>query len=236
MVKGLYKYRLKEEEGGGKRYKSRLVVKGFEQKKGIDFDEIFSPIVKIISIRTIMSLVATQDLYLEQVDVKTSFLHGDLEEEIYVSQPQGHEVKGKDKLVCRLKKSLYGLIQAPRQWYLKFDSFMINHGFHKCNSDNCVYTKKLENGGTIILLFYVDDILITSANMHDIQELKGELSKSFSMKDLRVAKHILGLKVLRNRKKRTLVLSQEDYIERILERFGMKMQSLFPRPWLATFG
>lgn len=108
-------YRLKEEDGGKKRYKARLLVKGFVQKKGIYFDEILSPIVKMTSIRTVLSLVATDDLYLEQLDVKIKFLHGDLEEEIYMHQPEGHEVKGKENLVCRLKKSLYGLKQAPRQ-------------------------------------------------------------------------------------------------------------------------
>ena len=85
------------------------MVKGFAQKKGIDFDEIFSPVVKMASIRIILSLVAAEDLHLEQLDVKTTFLHGDLEEEIYMQQPQEYEIKGKDKLVCRLKKSLYGL-------------------------------------------------------------------------------------------------------------------------------
>jgi hypothetical protein len=97
-----------------KQYKDRLVVKGFAENKGIDFNEIFSPVVKMTSIRTILSLVAVEDLNLEQLDVKTTFLHGDLEEEIYMQQPQGYEVKGKENLVCRLKKSLYGLKQAPR--------------------------------------------------------------------------------------------------------------------------
>ena len=100
---------MKEEDGGKKRYKARLVVKGFAQKKGINFDEIFSPIVKMTSIITNLSIVAVEDLHLEQLDVKTAFLHGDLEEEIYMQQPQGYEFKGKDKLVCRLKKSVYGL-------------------------------------------------------------------------------------------------------------------------------
>ena len=120
-------YRLNEEHGENKKYKARLVVKGFAQKKGINFDEIFSPVVKMTSIRTILSLVAADDLHLEQLDVKTAFLHGDLEE-IYMQQPEGYEVKGKENLVCRLRKSLYGLKQAPLQWYLKFDSFMAEQG------------------------------------------------------------------------------------------------------------
>jgi hypothetical protein len=104
---------LKEEDGGKKWYKARLVVKGFAHKKGIDFDEIFSHVVKMTSVRNILSRVAIEDLNLEQLDVKTTFLHGDLEEEIYMQQPQGYEVKGKDNLVCGLKKSLYGLKKAP---------------------------------------------------------------------------------------------------------------------------
>ena len=111
------------------RHKARLVVKGFAQRKGIDFDEIFSHVVKITSIKTNLSLVAVEDFHLEQLDVKTAFLHGDLEEEIYMQQPQGYEVKGKENLACRLKKSLYGLKQAPRKWYLKFDKFMIEQGY-----------------------------------------------------------------------------------------------------------
>ena len=105
-------YKLKEEDGGKQRYKARLVVKRFAQKKGINFDEIFSPIVKMTSIRTILSLLAAEDLHLEQLDVKTSFLHGYLEEDIYMEQPEGYQVKGKEKLVCRLKKSLYEIGRA----------------------------------------------------------------------------------------------------------------------------
>ena len=134
-------------------------------EKGIDFDEIIYPVVKMTLVRTILSLVATEDLHLEQLDVKTTFLHGDLEEEIYMQQPQGYEVKGKEKLVCRLKKSLYGLKQAPRQWYLKFDKFMSEQGYTRCHSDHCVYLKKQNDGSYIILLLYVDDMLVAGSNM-----------------------------------------------------------------------
>ena len=99
-------------------------MKGFGQKKGIDFNEIFSPVVKMNSIRVVLSLAASMDLEIEQLDVKTAFLHGDLEEEIYMQQPEGFKVKSKEDLVCKLKKSLYGLKQAPRQWYKRFDVFM----------------------------------------------------------------------------------------------------------------
>jgi hypothetical protein len=160
-------------------------------------------------------------LHPEQLDVKTTFLHGDLEEEIYMQQPKGYEVKGKDNLVCRLKKSLYGLKQAPRQWYLKFDRFMIEHGYSRCHSNYCVYFKKLENGSFIILLLYVDDMPVAGSNMQDINVLKKKLDNSFVMKDLGAAKKILGMRITRDRKNHKLTLSQGEYTEKVLERFRM---------------
>uniref|UniRef100_A0ACD5YJF3 Uncharacterized protein n=1 Tax=Avena sativa TaxID=4498 RepID=A0ACD5YJF3_AVESA len=113
------------------RYKARLVAKGFSQIPGIDYNDVFSPVVKHSSIRTFFSIVAMRDLELEQLDVKTAFLHGELDEEIYMDQPEGFIVPGKEDFVCKLKKSLYGLKQSPRQWYKRFDSFMISHGFER---------------------------------------------------------------------------------------------------------
>ena len=110
-------YRIKNEHDGSKRYKARLVVKGFQQKEGIDFIEIFSPVMKMSTIRLVLGMVAAENLHLEQLDVKTAFLHGNLEEDLYMIQPEGFIVQGQENLVCKLRKSLYGLKQAPRQWY-----------------------------------------------------------------------------------------------------------------------
>ena len=107
-----------------------------------------------------LSIAANMDLEVEQLDVKTVFLHGDLEEEIYMHQPEGFMEKGKENLVCRLRKSLYGLKQAPRQWYRKFESFMTDNGYHKTQADHFVFVKKFEGGDCLILLLYVDDMLI----------------------------------------------------------------------------
>jgi hypothetical protein len=213
---------LKEEDGGEKWYMARLVVKGFAQKKGIYFDKIFSPIVKMTSIRNILSHVAIEYLHLEQLDVKTTFLHGDLEEEFYMQKPRGYEVKGKENLVCRLKKILYGLKQDPRQWYLNFDRFMTEQGYSRCHSDHCVYFKRLQNGRYNILLLYVDDMLVAGSNMKDINVLKNKLANSFAMKDLGAAKKILGMRITRDRKNRKLTLSHGEYIEKVLERFRMQ--------------
>ncbi|MCO5574770.1 hypothetical protein L7F22_028561 [Adiantum nelumboides] len=165
------------------------------------------------SIRAALSLVAAKDMHLEQMDMDTTFLNGNLEEEIYMKQPQGHKVKGKEQMVCKLKKSLYGLKQGARKWYKKADDFMLKYEFTRCSLDHCVYTKKVDDKKHIILLLYVDDMLIAGDDMKDIQNLKTELSESFSMKDLGAAKCILGMKISRNRQRKILTLSQEDYIE-----------------------
>ncbi|CAN1807780.1 Retrovirus-related Pol polyprotein from transposon TNT 1-94 [Linum perenne] len=213
-------YRVKEEHDGSKRYKARLVVKGFQQKEGIDYTEIFSPVVKLTTIRTVLSIVATEDLHLEQLDVKTAFLHGDLEEEIYMQQPEGFSVKGKEKLVCKLQKSLYGLKQAPRQWYKKFDGFMQASGYYKCNADHCCYFKRFQSS-YIILLVYVDDMLVAGSDLDEIRRLKKQLSNEFDMKDLGAAKQILGMRINRDKQKGVLQLSQAEYIRRVLKRFNI---------------
>ncbi len=227
-------YRLKLEPDGSERFKARLVVKGFQQKEGIDFDEIFSPVVKMSTIRMVLSIVAAKDLHLEQLDIKTAFLHGDLEEEIYMKQPEGYVVKGKKDWVCRLQKSLYGLKQAPRQWYLKFDQFMLKNEFQRCNGDHCCYFKGLKSS-YIILLLYVDDMLVASANMGEIVKLKKQLSQEFSMKDLGEAKKVLGMRISRDRKLKTLKLSQAEYIDKVLKRFNMDGAKAVSTPLGAHF-
>ena len=108
-------YRIKNEHDGSKHYKARLVVKGFQQKEGIDYTEIFSPVVKMSTIRLVLGMVAVENLHFEQLDVKTAFLHGDLEEDLYMIQPEGFIAQGQENLVCKLRKNLYGLKQAPKQ-------------------------------------------------------------------------------------------------------------------------
>ena len=144
------------------------------------------------------------DLELKQLDVKTAFLHGDLKEEIYIDQLEGFKVKGKEHMVCKLKKSLYGLKQASRQWYKKFDSFMVGHGYTRTNADHCVYVRKFPNGKFIILLLYVDDMLIVGQDAGVIGNLKKDLFKSFDLKDLGLARQILGMQILHDRKAKKL--------------------------------
>jgi hypothetical protein len=133
-----------------------------------------------------------------------------------MQQPQGYEVKGKEILVCRLKKIFYGLKKAPRKWYLKCDRFMTEQGYSRCHFDRCVYFKRIENGSYIILLLYVDDMIVVGSNMQDINVFKNKLDNSFVMKNLGVANKILGIKITRDKKKHKLILSQGEYIEKVL--------------------
>ncbi|KAE8694724.1 hypothetical protein F3Y22_tig00110777pilonHSYRG00394 [Hibiscus syriacus] len=171
------------------------------------------------SIRAILALVASWDLYLEHMNVKTAFLHCDLEEQIYMGQPEGFTQLGNEHLVCRLKKSLYGLKQSPRQWYKRFDSYMNKIGYKRCEYDCCIYVKSLDDGSFIFLLLYVDDMLIVSKN--DVIDLKTLLSQEFDMKYISAAKKILGMEIYRDRDSRKLWLSQWGYVGKMLEKFAM---------------
>ena len=153
-------------------------------------------------------------------------MNGELEEKIYMQQPEGFMEKGKENLVFQLKKSLYGLKQAPCQWYKKFESFMLEHKFQKTQVDHCVFVKRYDEGDFLILLLYVDDMLIVGQDTRKIGSLKKALGKLFSMKDLGPAKQILGMHIVRNRTKQVLWLSQEKYPTKILVRFNMSEAKL----------
>ena len=200
------------------RFKAKLVARGFTQREGVGFNEIFSSIVKHASIRVILALVAIQNMYLEQMDVKTTFLHGELQEEIVMEQFEGYVVPGKKDHVCLLKKSLYGLKQSPRQWYLKFDSFMTKHAYKRCNYDCCVYYRDISDGKMVYLMLYMDDMLY---NIDGISHLKDLLSNEFDMKDLEAARKILGMEIIRDRRRKLMFLTQQSYVKKVLLRFGM---------------
>lgn len=223
-------YKLKPDISRNFRYKARLVAKGFSQVEGIDFTEVFAPVVKHVSIRTMLSLVANYDLELEQLDVKTIFLHGTLDEEIYMSQPEGFVEKGKEDKVCLLKKSLYGLKQVPRQWNRKFNSFMKDNKFIRSLSDPCVYIKGEGTSDMVYMLLYVYDMLVASKDKLGIQRLKESLAAEFEMKDLGAANRILGMDIVRDRNKGILKLSQGRYLEQVLRTFNMSESKAVTTP------
>ena len=176
-----------------------------------------------------MALVAHYDLELHQMDVKTVFLNGDLEENVYMAQPKGFVMEGKERMGCHLKKSIYGLKQASRQWYLNFDQTIMNVGFKENVEDNCVYAK-FKNRKFIFLVLYVDDILLASSDVSLLLETKKFLSSKFDMKDLGEASFVLGIEIHRDRSKGVLGLSQKAYIEKVLKKFSMHKCSPSPAP------
>eukprot|EP00253_Pinus_taeda_P026472 PITA_26472 len=167
----------------------------------------------------------------EHMDVKTTFLHGDLEKEIYMKQLEGFAVKGKKELVCKLKKSLYGLKQSPGMWYHKFDTFIWGLGFTKTKVGHCVYFK-LIGDYVIYLVLYVDDMLLVGNDKEIMQDLKTHLSSKFDMKDIGTANYILGMEIKRDQTKRKLWLNQRKYVETILQRFNMRNSKLVKVPIL----
>ena len=164
----------------------------------------------------LIAIAAIHNLEIHQMDVKTAFLNGDLDEEIYMEQPEGFIVPGQEKKVCRLVKSLYGLKQAPKQWHEKFDSVMMTNEFKINECDKCVYVKNTEHGSVIICL-YVDDMLIMGSNNEVLKTTKKMFNNKFNMKDLGVADVILGIKI--SKTSDGLILSQSHYIEKILKKF-----------------
>ncbi|KAG8490246.1 hypothetical protein CXB51_015516 [Gossypium anomalum] len=217
------------------RYKAILVAQGYSQIPGVDIIDVFSPVVKHSSIQPLLGLVAMHDLELEQLDVKTVFLHGELEEDIYMQQPEGFTVLENEDYVCLLKKSLYGLKQSPRQWYKRFDSFMTSHDFKRSSFDSCVYFKKNSDCSFVYLLIYVDDMLIATKDKREIRKVKVQLSEEFEIKDLGPAKKILGMEILRDRKTSKLYLSQKGYIEKVLCKFNMQSAKPVSTPLAAHF-
>jgi transposase InsO family protein len=202
------------------KHKARLVAKGYLQKFGVDYDETYAPVARYPSIRAILALTAHHDWELHQMDVKSAYLNGDLEEDIYMTQPEGYVVPGKDHLVCKLDKSLYGLKQAGRTWHLKIDVTLQRQGFTPLDADHCVYTKQDGQCITIIAL-YVDDLLIACSSLSELLEVKKRLTAQFDMEDLGEASFLLGIDIRRDRARRTISISQSAYIAALLERHGM---------------
>ena len=193
--KWIFKKKLKA-DGSIDKYKARLVIKGFRQKQDLDYFDTYSQVTRITSIRMLIAIASILNLEIHQMDVKTAFLNGELEEEIYMQQPEGFLSPGNENKVCKLGKSLYGLKQAPKQWHEKFDETTLSNGFKINKSDKCVYIRYTDIGYVIVCL-YVDDLLILGNNNAIIKSTKDMLSSRFDMKDLGVADVILGVKIIK---------------------------------------
>ncbi|CAL9011071.1 unnamed protein product [Prunus brigantina] len=169
-------------DGSIERYKARLVVKGYTQTYGIDYEETFAPVAKLNTVRVLLSLAVNLDWPLHQFDVKNAFLHGELTKEVYMDIPPGYNTT-QTGTVCKSRKALYGLKQSPRAWFGRFTMAMKNNGFKQCNSDHTMFLKHWK-GKVTTLIIYVDDMIITGNDKQEISQLQDYLATEFEMKDL----------------------------------------------------
>ena len=209
-------------DGTVERYKARLVATGYQQVEGKDFTHTFSPVAKIATVRIIISLATAKHWPLCQLDINNAFLHGYLDEEVFMKPPLSYKKAGVDD-VCRLKRSLYGLKQASRQWNKELSKFLLGLGFVQSKQDYSLFTRTLD-GEFIIILVYVDDMVLTGTNQSQIDQIKRALDQAFTIKDLGEMKYFLGIEVIRDAS--GTVLSQRKYISDIIK--DLKLDSSKP--------
>lgn len=216
----MYKVKLNA-DGTLERYKARLVAKGYTQQEGVDFVDTFSPVAKMTTVKTLVAVSAAKNWSLTQLDISNAFLNGDLQEEIYMTLPPGYTPREGETLppnaVCKLKKSLYGLKQASRQWFLKFSSTLLSLGFTESYNDHTLFIKN-SAGTYIAVLVYVDDIIIASNDDTAVDKLKSDLRSFFKLRDLGPMKYFLGLEIARS--KQGITICQRKYILELLEETG----------------
>jgi hypothetical protein len=172
------------------------------------------------SVRILLAIATYYDYEIWQMDVKTAFLNGHLSEDVYRTQPEGFVDPENAGKICKLQRSIYGLKQASRSWNTHFDEVVKGFGFIKSEEEPCVY-KRASGSALVFLVLYVDDILLIGKDIPMFEVVKTSLKKSFSMKDLGEEAYVLGIKIYRDRSKRLIGLSQDTYIDKILNRFNM---------------
>lgn len=200
------------------RHKARLVAQGFTQQHGTDYDQTFSPVIRMESVRMMAAIATQRSMEIHQVDIATAFLNGILNEEVYMRQPRGFEIGNQD-IVCKLKKSLYGLKQSPRCWNIALDTQLREMGFTQSKADPCIYLSDKE---ALHIGVYVDDILLTG-DLSRIQEVKHQLGEQFEVKDLGKLNYFLGINVETAAEGKEMWMGQPTYVEQLLD--AQKMSS-----------
>ena len=218
-VKWVFKLK-RDINGSVERFKARLVAKGFRQREGVDFDEVFAPVSKYATLRALLAKVASEDMELHQLDIKTAFLNGELEEDVYVQQAPGYEEGAKD-VACHLHRALYGLRQAPRTWHMRLKEELESMGFTASEADPGLYLLQKESGSAYILV-YVDDMLIAAGDLQSIKKIKGALMSAFDARDLGEASLFLGMAIERDRSNRHIKLSQSRMAAELVSKYGLQ--------------
>lgn len=216
-VKWVFKKKMNA-KGEIERYKARLVAKGYKQKAGIDYDEVFAPVTRMETIRLLITQAAQFGWQIFQMDVKSAFLNGVLEEEVYLEQPPGYMKAGDKNKVLKLKKALYGLKQAPRAWNTRINAYFKENGFEQCPFEHALYVKKKQEGLLFVAL-YVDDLIFMGNNNDMIEEFKVAMTQEFEMTDLGMMRYFLGLEIQQGKK--GIFVSQEGYAKDILKKSKM---------------
>jgi transposase InsO family protein len=219
-------FKVKQLADGNTKYKARLVAKGFTQQPGIDYRETYAPVVRFASLRALLALAACYNWEVQHMDVRTAYLNGVLDEEIYMRQPEGFEIPGKEHYVCRLWKGLYGLRQAGRAWYQTIHPALQRLGLAALATDYCVYVYHGEQDEKLILGLYVDDLFLFSPSVAVLDRFKEQLRRCFRMEDLGEIKLMLGMHVVRDRAARTLTISQDAYVDKLLARLNAPVNAV----------
>lgn len=217
-LKWVYKSKFNS-DGSLQKHKAHLVVKGYAQVLGIDFFEPFSPVARIDTIRTIIAIAAQRGWKVSQFDVKSAFLNGELQEEVYVEQPHGFEIEGLENKVYKLGKALYGLKQAPRAWYGKIDKYFLDNRFQRSESEPTLYVKSKDTDEILIVCLYVDDMIFTGNSLPLINDFKEKMMSKFEMTDLGILHYFLGMEIIQD--PYDIFLCQEKYAKDLLKRFHM---------------
>jgi hypothetical protein len=217
-VKWVFRTKLNA-DGSINKHKARLVVKGYAQIFGLDFFDTFAPVARQDTIRMLLAISAQKGWKIYHLDVKSAFLNGFLEEEIYIEQPEGFVVKGHEDKVYLLKKALYGLKQAPRAWYSRIDEYLMKLGFVKSPSESTLYIKG-DQVNFLVISLYVDDLLVTGSSVELIQQFKDDMKQVFEMSDLGEMSYFLGMEV--EQKNGDIFICQRKYAKEMLKKFNME--------------
>ncbi|WVZ21733.1 hypothetical protein V8G54_000277 [Vigna mungo] len=217
-VKWIFKTKYKP-DGSVAKLKARLVVKGFLQRPGVDFDDFFAPVARLETVRLVVAIANTNAWSIIQMDVKSAFLNGPLEEEVFVRQPLGFVKEGQELKVYKLNKALYGLRQAPWAWNKHIDVVLIKLGFRKCTVEHDIYVRFSGQRETLLVYLYVDDLLITGSSVAEIEEFKTKMKNEFEMTELGSLSYFLGLEFVQTNS--GILMHQKRYVLSTLERFNL---------------
>ncbi|KAJ7954712.1 Retrovirus-related Pol polyprotein from transposon TNT 1-94 [Quillaja saponaria] len=217
-VKWVYKTKMKE-NGEVDKYEARLVAKGYKQEFGVDFKEVVAPVARLDTIRLVVALAAQNSWSIFQLDVKSTFLHGELEEQVFIDQPPGYVKLGSEHKVYKLKKALYGLKQAPQAWYSRIDKYFLEESFEKCPYEHTLFVKNEDGGKMLLVCLYVDDLIFTGNDVVMFEKFKKSMMVEFEMSDLGMMHYFLGIEVVQS--SAGIFISQKKYIRDVLHRFQM---------------